>query len=135
MDLENASKLTKTGLQSLQETELVTEVDLAEEFRGKVNIYFEEQTLSQIVNSLPQTMKQVTITKYHYMPNNSNKISMENMTDICPICLSVFEIGEKLINGRRCQHLFHYTCLEEWLVNSNEIGSSKMTCPLCRKSV
>jgi len=44
--------------------------------------------------------------------------------DICSICLELMELGKEM----RCKHVFHETCLQEWLVQ-------RRTCPICRGQV
>ena len=57
-------------------------------------------------------------------------IAAEHLTDgetSCPICLSELAVSE---SGRmlRCKHLFHKSCIDEWLVVN-------ATCPTCRAPV
>jgi len=44
----------------------------------------------------------------------------------CPICLTRFMRGDKLQSFRRCSHLFHRECLQNWLEEGH------LNCPLCR---
>jgi hypothetical protein len=43
--------------------------------------------------------------------------------DTCSICLNNFNTNASFLN--KCHHIFHKSCLEEWLNYNN-------TCPLCR---
>ena len=57
-------------------------------------------------------------------------IAQEHLCDgetSCPVCLSDLAVGE---SGRmlRCKHLFHKSCIDEWLVVN-------ATCPTCRAPV
>ena len=45
----------------------------------------------------------------------------------CPICLSDLAIGGSA-RQLRCKHLFHKSCIDEWLVVN-------ATCPTCRASI
>ena len=115
MNLENATKTVSKGLQSLQDSELIIEEDLVNQFQGKINLNFQERTPEEIVEDLPTKI----------VPRGTSK------TDRCPICWSNFEIGEELKNGKKCNHLFHTGCLMNWL----RIDASNMTCPYCRNIV
>ena len=59
------------------------------------------------------------------------KISLRNArnnTDICPICCDDFQEEVEVKCLPLCNHVFHATCIDEWLkVNS--------LCPMCRASV
>lgn len=46
----------------------------------------------------------------------------------CPICLSNFEEGE-MVRLLPCQHLFHKSCVDEWLIKI------KKFCPSCRRDI
>jgi hypothetical protein len=46
----------------------------------------------------------------------------------CSVCLSDYEPGEILRKLPVCSHLFHQSCIDEWLV-------AHQTCPLCRVSL
>ncbi|CAO1616709.1 unnamed protein product [Parajaminaea phylloscopi] len=48
--------------------------------------------------------------------------------DECPICLCNFEEGE-MVRLLPCQHLFHKTCVDEWLIKI------KKFCPSCRRDI
>jgi hypothetical protein len=53
--------------------------------------------------------------------------SAEEVDATCPICLSEFDLDEKL-RVLPCKHHFHDGCVDEWLrVNS--------TCPSCRRDI
>ncbi|KAJ9671650.1 hypothetical protein PVL29_025383 [Vitis rotundifolia] len=44
----------------------------------------------------------------------------------CPICLEDFEEGESCQVIPECNHIFHWPCIEEWLMENQ-------TCPVCRR--
>ncbi len=47
--------------------------------------------------------------------------------DPCAICLETYEKDHDIVcRLRPCKHLFHKTCLENWL------NERQTTCPLCR---
>jgi hypothetical protein len=46
----------------------------------------------------------------------------------CSICQDDLKEGERVRTVAACQHLFHATCLDEWLRRKPE-------CPMCRKSI
>jgi hypothetical protein len=51
----------------------------------------------------------------------------KHLTETCTICMSQFELGEKLVKTK-CKHLFHRDCLAEWVKYKSE-------CPVCRENV
>ncbi|KAG5582859.1 hypothetical protein H5410_053486 [Solanum commersonii] len=48
-------------------------------------------------------------------------------SDICSICLSVYE-HEENIGALQCGHEYHTDCIKQWLLKKND-------CPMCRASV
>ncbi|XP_034949008.1 E3 ubiquitin-protein ligase TRAIP-like [Chelonus insularis] len=50
---------------------------------------------------------------------------MNNMNGQCSICYASFEYSDELCSPH-CGHVFHFTCLREWLERSK-------TCPECRR--
>lgn len=49
-------------------------------------------------------------------------------SDECVICLGSFEEGEECWVIKTCNHVYHESCIKEWL-------SRNQQCPLCRGSV
>ncbi|KAJ0255181.1 putative RING zinc finger protein [Hirschfeldia incana] len=47
--------------------------------------------------------------------------------DSCAVCLDDFEDEEEIRRLMNCQHIFHRSCLDRWMMSY-----SQMTCPLCR---
>lgn len=48
--------------------------------------------------------------------------------EMCSICLSTFDEGEKVKMLPKCTHTFHPDCIDEWL-------RTRSSCPLCRASI
>ncbi|MCO5587786.1 hypothetical protein L7F22_041738 [Adiantum nelumboides] len=46
----------------------------------------------------------------------------------CAVCLGEYQIDEKLQELPLCKHLFHISCIDEWLAKN-------ATCPICRTSL
>jgi len=46
---------------------------------------------------------------------------------ICAICLEPVESGNLTVSGASCEHLFHRTCVLQWLTKRDD-----NTCPTCR---
>jgi len=46
----------------------------------------------------------------------------------CPICLNEWTVGDELVIGRVCGHIFHKDCLHLWLVKHS-------SCPCCRQDL
>jgi hypothetical protein len=83
-------------------------------------------------------MEIATIESFNYYntqekkPNVKLCIKESNATDDikdekCPICVSNYEIGEK-ITKIECNHIYHTNCISEWVKYKSE-------CPVCRRSI
>ena len=48
-------------------------------------------------------------------------------SDCCAVCLHEFENEDEIRRLTNCQHIFHRSCLDRWMM-----GYNQMTCPLCR---
>jgi hypothetical protein len=46
----------------------------------------------------------------------------------CAICLNEYEQGDLVLSGTSCSHLFHKSCVYEWLLKHDH-------CPYCRKEM
>eukprot|EP00250_Pteridium_aquilinum_P001826 c12034_g1_i1 orf=597-1250(-) len=46
----------------------------------------------------------------------------------CAVCLGDYQLSEKLQELPVCKHLFHVSCIDEWLAKNT-------TCPICRTSL
>lgn len=58
--------------------------------------------------------------------NSSSRGNNDNVEEMCSICLVEFEREDVVSQLSRCQHVFHFHCIERWLHRNN------FTCPLCR---
>tara|TARA_B110000285_G_C15070484_1_gene587626 strand:- start:644 stop:1030 length:387 start_codon:yes stop_codon:yes gene_type:complete len=56
--------------------------------------------------------------------------NIANNTEICNICGDY--LNNKLIYTTKCNHVFHYECLQKSLQNSFDKHNS---CPLCRQNI
>lgn len=61
-------------------------------------------------------------------PENENRIFCTCNSDGCPICFGVFEDDDIVIIGKYCTHMYHSSCLLEWL-ECHDI------CPYCRANM
>lgn len=50
--------------------------------------------------------------------------------ELCIICLSDYVDGEEIVCSQKCSHLFHKSCLLEWLGEDDHND-----CPVCRKTM
>jgi hypothetical protein len=46
----------------------------------------------------------------------------------CVVCQEDFQDGERVRALTKCQHMFHMTCIDPWLLQKSE-------CPLCRSTI
>ena len=68
------------------------------------------------------------LTSFKYgNSENDEKIKIKDQ-DQCTICLSTYEKDEAVSYLNTCNHLFHTTCINKWLLEFNH------KCPICRKS-
>ena len=78
--------------------------------------------------SKPQYYNHHKVTKYLVNPmfnKIENKKYTLNDSEKCPICHDIFHLEENISKIRKCRHIFHKTCLDQWL-------HVKKMCPMCR---
>ena len=68
-------------------------------------------------------LKKLKMCKDLYTKNDAGKIEKPT----CCICLIPMKIGDDIVL-LKCQHLFHYKCLEKWV-------ETKEVCPFCRGKI
>jgi hypothetical protein len=75
------------------------------------------------------TFKDVKVTLNQDEFNNLEKFNFNlNETKECLICLENFKINDQ-VTKIHCNHIFHTTCIKEWLLKENS------KCPVCRIDV
>lgn len=62
-----------------------------------------------------------------YNKDITNDLKVKNQ-ETCTICLSTYEKDENVSYLHNCNHLFHTTCINKWLLEFNH------KCPICRLS-
>ncbi len=121
MNLENSYKLVKSSISNISNIEMIpTTNDTANIFQCQVNIDYQEKSRQSILNCLP------TNQTTHWSIDPTILIK-----ETCPICLDKFTTKSHIMHGRRCQHLFHKTCLDNWLKDE----SRKCLCPICQQAL
>ena len=68
-------------------------------------------------------LKKIKMCKDLYSKNDSGKLEKPT----CCICLVQMKIGDDIVL-LKCQHLFHFKCLEKWI-------ETKEVCPFCRGKI
>ena len=68
-------------------------------------------------------LKKLKMCKDLYTKNDAGKLEKPT----CCICLIPMKIGEDIVL-LKCQHLFHFKCLEKWV-------ETKEVCPFCRGKI
>ena len=82
--------------------------------------------MANLINPPPKPklkLKKIKMSKSLYTKNDSGKIEKPT----CCICLGPMNIGDDIVL-LKCQHLFHFKCLEKWI-------ETKEACPFCRGKI
>ena len=71
------------------------------------------------------------ITKAN-LDQNFNKSHLDERKklncNMCPICLSDYQINDVIVHSSECRHTYHHDCMREWIVKRCDVK-----CPCCRK--
>jgi Ring finger domain len=89
----------------------------------------EGTTTEQIAETVATDNDQRTATDDH--DENILENALKNVKDhyrMCCICLVPYENGVCVMTGTQCQHMFHDTCCQQWLLQHDH-------CPYCRKEM
>lgn len=62
----------------------------------------------------------------------SNLEQLDDVDDLCPVCLEEFTNVFPGIRLQPCHHIFHPRCVQALILN---LGDLEMTCPVCRSHV
>lgn len=75
----------------------------------------------------------------------NNKVGVDTQTEIktmnddCMICLDTINLGKQYLDYDvailNCNHVYHYQCLLNWIIDSKQVCHTKIKCPLCNQSV
>ena len=90
------------------------------------NINHELGLIANLIISQPKPkpkLKKIKMCKDLYTKNDAGKLEKPT----CCICLIPMKIGEDIVL-LKCQHLFHFKCLEKWV-------ETKEVCPFCRGKI
>ena len=92
---------------------------------------------------------QVRVSEIQLKQRTPKKETKMEMIEACCICVDDFDVNsETLLIYTKCKHLFHETCLRQWVntqlkvgeeirldIYSREIGVSNPECPSCRTTM
>lgn len=90
-----------------------------------------------VPNCLQRYIKPILRNYKFYLANKSIKETqfkpgkMSFNQDKCPICLELFNEGEK-VSKLRCSHIFHIVCITEWV---NKLTEKSQLCPVCNHEI
>jgi hypothetical protein len=81
----------------------------------------------QVLNLFNLTDKEIAILNDAFSITNQVDQSTlpEDQRKQCVICISDFEVGEKIILHPGCKHTFHPDCIQVWF-------KKNLTCPICK---
>ena len=88
--------------------------------------YEELLNLENKIGNVSRGLSQQQINNLEEEIYNS-QIKLNESTNQCIICLSEFEIGEK-IRHLKCNHFFHKDCIDNWL-------QLQKKCPTCNQEI
>ena len=61
-------------------------------------------------------------------------LKKHNYEEECAICqIDKLNNGDKIIHMPSCEHVFHKSCIDEWLKPKDNPEDENWNCPLCRK--
>lgn len=69
--------------------------------------------------------EQASRAKHSSSEKGRASLSSGENKNCCSICLADYQSGDEMITFR-CMHIFHFTCVHDWLQHSG-----RRTCPLC----
>ena len=79
----------------------------------------------------PVELGNLEVKTYSHHVNSSADGSTEGGTtdeELCSICISAYQLEEKIIVIPGCKHMFHENCIKDWL-------KTLAVCPYCRRNV
>ena len=84
------------------------------------------ETVQQRPKATPIVLKVYTVSTLEGDANGEYR-ELRDMSSPCAICLDVYEEGDKISQGERCNHAFHAMCISKWTELRNT------ACPCCRQ--
>ncbi|KAK8793672.1 hypothetical protein WA171_002805 [Blastocystis sp. BT1] len=71
-----------------------------------------------------------TLRNYYTQIGKNDIRSMEGVSldDSCAVCLETFADSSDLVKLNACEHVFHRSCIEEWIL-------THPLCPLCKRDI
>jgi Ring finger domain len=76
-----------------------------------------------------EELKQIPIVKY----SGDGPTDGFGFDTVCAICLDSFEVGDTLRILPNCNHSFHRSCIDPWLLGTDEDVVTSI-CPTCRQN-
>jgi hypothetical protein len=88
-----------------------------------VSLYFDERDENETTF--------IKIPRPGLNPSLSAKKETRLVPNLCCICLSNYEIGEKVVwsSNPLCEHVFHHKCIQSWIMMQKD----QFFCPVCRR--
>jgi len=82
--------------------------------------------LSSIPNTLPVITEDASIDITTEDEEKNQQQRKTSFKGACPVCLEDYKEGDDVAWSRfKCNHVFHWHCIQDWLMESEE-------CPMCR---
>jgi hypothetical protein len=108
-----------------REEEMATEFNrIFQNIRNFANSSLDTSTLSPQQRQMFEEMKAMTTDVFISQGSYTDE-GIEGDTEMCSVCMELFEEDEGVSYFNGCSHLFHHECLAEWLARND-------SCPNCR---
>ena len=87
------------------------------------------------LGSLPKHLEKKTLEMMptsHFISHRDQGGEAVEETPMCPICLEHFVDGDEIRN-LKCDHCFHKSCIDVWLLGTMSSDVTTTVCPTCRQ--
>lgn len=116
-----------------------TSIGLQEILRDKRTSLKPKSVISTLqlfnLGSMPKHLEKKTLELMpttHFISHRDQRGESVGETPMCPICLENFVDGDEIRN-LKCDHCFHKSCIDVWLLGTMSSDVTTTVCPTCRQ--